>query len=353
MDIDRQHLVGGSSRNRPGALVLNRFPFTGTVYNQSALEWIGNHFDVRASDWSGKDLRDSCETYESVQALFATWGLPPLDPPILERLPNLRIVFHAAGAWETRYTEAAQARGIVFCNTVDLNSEYVARQTCASIILALKGFFSTRESMRSGQPWAEAASLARGCYRASVGLVGFGNIGRKVAEFLKRDGITVHACDPGIAEEAMAEHGVHPAANLENLFAESHVVSLHLPGIRETERIISRRLLERLPHGGTLLNTSRGSVIDEEALLETLRSRPDVTAILDVCASEPADPDSPLLAQSNCFLTPHISGAIGREREHLGDAMVEESLRWLRGEPLQWVGPLACARASNRPISPT
>lgn len=322
---------------KPGALVLNRFPFAGTVYSQSALEMIENHFDVRVKDRSGAELKDGFETYESADVLFGTWGLPPLDPPILERLPNLRIVFHAAGAWETLYTEEAQARGIVFCNTVDLNSEYVARHTSASIILALKGFFTARESLRSGRSWDESASLARGCYGASVGLAGFGRIGRKVAEYLGKEGISVRAFDPGIPKDLMSECGALPAKNLEELFSDCQVVSLHLPGIPETERMISRRLLDRLPHGAALINTSRGSVIDEEALMETLRSRPDVTAILDVCASEPAHPESPLLAQSNCFLTPHISGAIGREREHLGDVMVEEALRWLRGDPLRWV----------------
>lgn len=320
---------------QPAALVLDRFPFPGTVYSEHALSLIDQHFRVIRSGIDGEALLQDPASFAETEVIFGTWGLPTLSPELLRELPQLRAVFHAAGAWEALLTDEAREREILLCNSIDLNSDYVARQCISTINLALKGFFSTREAMRRGVPWDKAAALAEGIYQSTVGLVGLGHIGKNVAQSLAANGIKVLAFDPLLQSGAITEPAV-TSVSIQEIFANCSVVSLHLPGIPKTKKVIDRRLLQSLSPHACLINTARGSVIDESALIEILTARTDLIAILDVCQDEPVKFDHALLQLSNCYLTPHISGAIGREREHLGDCMAEEALRWLRGEPLRY-----------------
>ena len=124
--------------------------------------------------------------------------------------------------------------------------------------------------------------------------------------------------------------------SLEEIFLKSDVVSLHTPWLPETENMINARLLRLLPPGATLINTSRGAVVNEKDLCEVLRERADVTAVLDVTHPEPPAQDSPLYELDNVVLTPHISGSMESEVARMGHWMADELKRCLRGEPLQY-----------------
>jgi phosphoglycerate dehydrogenase-like enzyme len=155
-----------------------------------------------------------------------------------------------------------------------------------------------------------------------------------VAGHLAKHEINILAYDPYATPAAAAALGV-TLVSLQELFAKSHVVSLHTPWLPETEKMINGPLLRSMPEGATLINTSRGAVIDETDLCQVLAERQDITAILDVTHPEPPLPDSPLRTLENVVLTPHIAGSVGGEIARMGYWMNDELDLYLAGKPLQ------------------
>jgi phosphoglycerate dehydrogenase-like enzyme len=151
---------------------------------------------------------------------------------------------------------------------------------------------------------------------------------------LRSHEVNVLAYDPYLTPQTAEDLGVTPC-ELPGLFARSEVVSVHTPWLPETEKLIGAGLLGSMKRGATLINTSRGAVIDEDALCGVLRERSDLTAVLDVTHPEPPSADSPLRYLPNVVLTPHVAGSVGPEVERMGWWMVEEARRYLLGHPLQ------------------
>jgi len=139
--------------------------------------------------------------------------------------------------------------------------------------------------------------------------------------------------DPFAGAATFEALGVARADRLEMLFSQCEVVSLHAPWLKETENLITGDLLRRLPEDGTFINTSRGAIVDEPAMVEVLRERPDLFAVIDVIRDESAYHSSPLTDLDNVFITPHIAGSQGRECHRMGALAAEECRRYLAGEP--------------------
>ena len=172
-----------------------------------------------------------------------------------------------------------------------------------------------------------------GAYATTVGLVSLGAIGRMVAERLRSHDLRVIAYDPFADPDAATALGVE-LVDLETVFAQADVVSIHTPNLPTTRGMINGPLLRLMKEGATLLNTSRGQVIDEPAMVEVLSEREDLDAILDVTAEEPHNSGSPLWDLPNVVLTPHIAGSMDMECRRMGDTMVGELENYLAGEPL-------------------
>lgn len=325
-------MEGAACGRMPPVVVIDKFPFNGTVYTEQALAKLGTCAEVVASGLDATQFLQRIDEFRGVRAILATWGMPALDARLLEALPALQAVFYAAGEHRALYLDAAVKRQITFCSSIGVNSEYVALQTFASTILSLKQALQLRDRLRAGACW-DLQLPAQGIYRKRIGLVAFGRIGRRYAQLLGTLPVDVFAWDPFVSDAELVAAGVQPLG-LDEIFATCDVVSVHLPLSPATEGLIGAPLLEQMKPCSTLINTARGGVIDEGALVRLLARRPDVTAVLDVCVTEPPEPQEPLYKLDNCYLTPHISGAIGSEREHLGDCMVDEAVRWISGQPL-------------------
>lgn len=319
--------------SRPAAVLIDRHPYSGTIYSARAIDQLSQSFHLIDSDLDVSGFMKNLERYREAELILGTWGLPPFSEEQLEQLPQLRAIFHAAGECRHLYTPACRKRGIIFCTSVEINSSYVAHHVYASIVMALKGASPLRDTLRQTREWEEMAP-PRGIYGAKVGLVGLGRIGRLASQHLQALPVTLLAHDSFLPLSEVVSTGCVPAS-LEEVFATCDVISLHLPGGENTEGLVGRDQILSMKYGSVLLNTSRGSVVRQAELVHALRQRPDLTAYLDVCFPEPPDPRDPLYSLNNCYLTPHISGAIGSERQHLGDAMVEEAMRWNEGKPLQ------------------
>ncbi|GAB2608510.1 hydroxyacid dehydrogenase [Pseudactinotalea suaedae] len=272
---------------------------------------------------------------DEIEVLVTGWGGLSLPPAVLEQMPSLKLVLYAAGSVRHLVSDQLWARGIRIVSAADANNEPVADYTYAAIILALKGEHQNEARYRRERGYV-AAHDELGIYGRTVGLVGFGSIARKVASRLQALEARTLVYDPYLSETDALQHGVERVETLADLFESSRVVSVHapwIPGVNDA--MIGRAELESLPHGAVLLNTARGALVDEEALVAVLRARPDLLANLDVTWPEPPADDSPLWEQPNVKLTGHIAGSIGTERTQLGRLVIDELERWLAGQPLQ------------------
>lgn len=304
-----------------------------TVYSPQAREEIARSFSVKAPDIAGSGWRSRAEDLSDVEVLFATWGMPPLDADFLAAAPRLRAVFYAAGSVKGFATPEAESRGIVISCAAEANGIPVAEYSLGVILLSLKGFWVYQRQCPADK-FRQDAAIIRGGYGSTVGLVSLGSIGRRVAGMLRACDVKVLAYDPYLTPEAAADLGVTPC-DLSELFSRSDVVSVHTPWLPATEKLIGEKLVRSMKPGATLVNTSRGAVIDEEALCAVLRERSDLTAVLDVTYPEPPVGDSPLRHLPNVILTPHIAGSTGPEVARMGWWMVEEAKRYLAGGPLR------------------
>jgi phosphoglycerate dehydrogenase-like enzyme len=229
-------------------------------------------------------------------------------------------------------TDAAWDRGILVTSAYAANAIPTAEYALSQILFSLKrGWYHALEIERTGR-YPKRAKVP-GAYRSTVGLVSLGMIGSHVARLLQSFDVQVVAYTS--SEEKAQRLGAERCA-LEALFERSDVVSLHTPWLPETEGMITGAHLGSMKQNATFINTARGAVVREEEMIEVLSRRPDLYAVLDVTYPEPPEPGSPLYTLPNVVLTPHIAGSMDRECERMGRYMVDELVRYLAGEPLQW-----------------
>lgn len=274
------------------------------------------------------------------EVLVTSWGAPRLTAGVLARLPALHTVLYGAGSIRDLVTDACWERGLTVVSAADANNGPVAEYVYAQTVLALKDVHRRSRRIASERALPPLDDVP-GIHGQSVGLVSFGSVARKVAAHLGRLGTRVLAWDPFLDEAVFRAAGAERVAELPDLVARSSVLSVHTPLVPgRTEGLITGGLLRLLPRGATLINTARGAVVDEEAMIRTLTERPDLQAVLDVTAEEPPAPGSALYTLENVLLTGHVAGTVGSERRALGALLVEELARVAAGErPLHAVSP--------------
>lgn len=306
-----------------------------TIYGPAQRKQIDALADVLAEPFTQSEVTAHADELARAEVIFSGWGAPKLDEAFLAAAPNLKLFLYGAGTVRGFVTEAFWESGITLCSARSFNAVPVSEFTLAQILLCLKRAFAFQHEYRQKRCYLRGHERrAPGAYQSTVGLVSLGEIGRRVVDRLRGFDLEILVHDPYAPPALLEELGVE-SVTLEELFRRSHCVSVHTPWLPETEKLIGPDLLRLLPPDGSFINTSRGAVVDEAGLVEVLRERPDLQACLDVTHPEPPPPESPLYELPNVFLTPHIAGAIDRECQRLGQAMVEELGRWQRGEPLQ------------------
>lgn len=304
-----------------------------SAYPPELRDRLGQFVALQANEIPPETWRDHRAILSGAELIFSTWGMPVLNEEFLASTPSLQAVFYAAGTVKSFVTPEAIRRGLIITTAAEANSLPVAEYALAVILLSLKNFWAY-PVQASEAKFTKVGGEPRGVYGATIGLVSLGFVGRRLADLLANHEVRVIAHDPHLAQAEAGRHKV-TLCDLEELFRTSDVVSLHTPWIPETEGLVREEHIRSMKRGGTLINTSRGAVVDEPGLCRALRDRSDLTAILDVTHPEPPLADSPLRTLPNVFLTPHIAGSMGREVCRLGFWMVDEAERWINGQPMQ------------------
>ena len=238
-------------------------------------------------------------------------GGSPLDVEVFAGTPQLRFLLRPYVGYDDIEVDAATERGILVANVPDTFVQEVADHTLALLLAAQRHLPRMDAFVRDGR-WArgeQARATAHPVRRLStmtLGLVGFGGIARLVTQRAQGFGLRILATDPYVSPEAAAEHGVS-LVPLEELLAESDIVSLHVFLNAETRHLIDAERLAMMKPEAILVNTSRGPVVDEAALVEALRAGRLAGAALDVFEQEPLDAASPLIGMENVILLPHYA----------------------------------------------
>ena len=227
-----------------------------------------------------------------------------LSAELLDLAPKLRAIARTGVGYDAIDVAAATARGIPVIITPGTNQESVAEQTFA-LLLALTRSIVVNDILIKSGGWSRA--LVQPIRGKTIGLVGLGRIGRAVATRASAFGMKVIGFDPIVDHESEARLGI-TRLGFDELLASADVVSLHLPLIPATRGIIDRRTLALMRPGSILINTSRGGLVVEADLYESLRAGHLSGAGLDVLNSEPPEPGNPLLTLPNVILSPHLGG---------------------------------------------
>ncbi|KMO72562.1 D-3-phosphoglycerate dehydrogenase [Mycolicibacterium chubuense] len=247
---------------------------------------------------------DDATFYRELPEADVLWHvLRPLSAQDIARGTRLRLVHKLGAGVNTIAVEAATERGIAVANMPGANAPSVAEGTVLLMLAALRRLPALDAATRAGTGWPSDPSLGEtvrdigGC---TVGLVGYGNVATRVERI-------VTAMDAAVVHTSTRDDGTPGWRSLPDLLAESDIVSLHLPLTDATRGLLGREALASMKPDAVLVNTSRGPIVDEDALADALRAGSLAAAGLDVFAVEPVPADNPLLTLDNVVLTPHVT----------------------------------------------
>lgn len=251
----------------------------------------------------------------------------------MDRAPRLKVISRIGVGYDNIDVRAATERGIMVCYTPYGPTLSTAEHAVALIFAAAKTVAFADRDMRAGRWHTQFITLKGMELRDRVlGLVGLGRIASHVAQIMQAVGMHVLAFDPMLTPERSVQLGIRRLDRLEDLLAESDVVSLHAPSTPETRHLINAERLKAMKPGSILINTARGALVDEPALVEALRSGHLAAAGLDVFEREPVEADNPLLKLENVVLTDHIASHTWTGHHRLYEMAIHHLLQALGGE---------------------
>lgn len=278
----------------------------------------------------------SLELLAETDILITGWNCPTVDAAVLDAAPRLSHILHAGGTVKHHVDGACWTRGIQVSTAADANAIPVAEYALAMILLANKRVLQIARTLHTGKTSVEPDELFpdMGNYGKRVGIIGASKIGRHVIRLLRPFELDVVVADPYLSPQDAAALGVQ-LVGLAELVDSSDVVSLHAPSLPSTLNMINAGLVARLRTGSTFINTARGELVDQDALLARLERR-ELFAVLDVTTPWVLPADSGFYTNPNVLLTPHLAGSLGTELERLAATAVAEAYRVSRGEPLRF-----------------
>lgn len=322
-----------TGRSRPRAAITMKPDAAAALLDARSLAALGEVCDLAPPPVLDDFTTDRARaTLAEVEILVTGWGCPPLDEAALAAAPRLRAVVHTAGSVRGHITEACWDRGIEVSSAAAANALPVAEYTVAMILLSGKRTLERARAYRTERRrdnWLATAAEV-GNYGRTVGILSASMIGRRVIELLRPYDLPVLLHDPYVSEAEAAALGVR-SVGLGELFAHSDVVSVHTPLLPATHGLVSRELLTSMRSDAVLINTARGAVIDQDALVDVLR-QDRIRAILDVTVPDSLPPAHPLWECDNVTITPHLAGSQGNEWRRLVDLAVGETGRWAAGD---------------------
>ncbi|MBQ1264651.1 MAG: D-2-hydroxyacid dehydrogenase [Oscillospiraceae bacterium] len=310
----------------------------GGMANPGDLSWdaFSSHGTLRVFEDTVTDEDTIIERIGNAEAVFT--NKTPITERIMQACRQIKYIGILATGYNIVDTDAAKRFGIPVCNVPSYGTDAVAQHTFALLLEICSRVGHHTNEVRSGrwarESWCFWDTPLTELAGKTIGIIGFGRIGRAVAAIAKAFSMRVLA----YSRTPKSADGVE-FVSLDSLFAESDVICLHCPLTEQTQHIICRDSIAKMKDGVIILNTGRGPLICENALADALRSGKVFAAGLDVLAAEPPAKDHPLTALENCFITPHLAWASKDSRIRLLDCAAENLRQYLAGTPTNVVNP--------------
>jgi phosphoglycerate dehydrogenase-like enzyme len=313
---------------------------------------------LKSADWSGVEklagvqvFHDPIGNEDNLAKTLAPFEVialmrerTPFPASLIDRLPNLQLIALTGNRTTTLDIDACTRRGVIISYTTSTPSAATAELAFGLILACARALPQADANMRNGE-WQRGLPMGIPLHGKRLGIVGLGKLGSRVAKFGQAFGMDVVAWSQNLTDEAAEAHGVRRLEKY-NLFGSSDVVSVHLTLSARSRGVIGKTELAQMKTGAILINTARGPLIDEDALLDELR-RGRITAGLDVFNIEPLPTDHALRTLPNVVLTPHLGYVVGDAFEHFYRESVKNVEAFLNGAPINVLNPEAAVSAKS------
>jgi D-3-phosphoglycerate dehydrogenase / 2-oxoglutarate reductase len=263
----------------------------------------------------------------------------PVTDEVMDASPNLRLICCARGGPVNIDAVAATKRGIPIVSAPGRNAEAVADYVLGVMIILARNLSFANLFLR------EKRKFDRSSYESffgqelggkTLGLIGYGNVGTRVAKRALAFGMSILVCDPFVPKSKIEAPGVK-AVDMDTLISSVDFVSLHARESEENDNMFGKKQFAMMKKGAFFINSARGSLLDEDALLEALISKKIAGAAMDVMKKEPVSPDNPLVSMDNVFITPHIAGASRQVPLRGAEIVAAQIINYIGGQKLDGV----------------
>jgi D-3-phosphoglycerate dehydrogenase / 2-oxoglutarate reductase len=292
---------------------------------EAGVELLKARFDVDVEVDGGGQLEDRIADYDAIVIRSGT----RITADLIERAERLKVIGRAGVGVDNVDVEAATRRGIVVANAPESTVVSAAEHAIGLLAALARHIPQAHAALKQGR-WERSAHGGIELEGKTLGVLGFGRIGQQVARRAIGLGMRVVAYDPFVSKDRFRELGAERVETVDELLAASEFLTLHLPLTSETTGMLDAKAIARMPDGARLVNAARGELVDEEALLEALRSGKLAGAALDVFSAEPYS--GPLLELDNVVVTPHLAASTEEAQDRAGVIVAEQVAAALEGE---------------------
>lgn len=302
------------------------------VLNQKAYDYFASLGEVSVND-GGTDKESIIKTIEGATIAVTSWGNEAIDEEVLSHCPDLKFVAHAAGSVKPIVSDALWDKGVRVLSSACPLGEGVAETALGFTLSASKNFYALNTSVKNGG-WEQGKENITELFDIKIGVIGGGWAGKHYIKLLQNFYVDVLLYDPFISAEAAKALGAEKV-ELETLLKEADIVSIHAPSIPSTYHMINADSLKLMKKDAVLINTARGTIVDEAALYEHMKNGGLKYACIDVFDPEPPAKDNPLLTLDNVIVTPHLAGLARNGLKRIGTFVCEELTHFLNGETVR------------------
>ena len=292
------------------------------VFKKEHLDAMAKFGQVIANnEWEGPDEAAAANLIDGADIAVTSWNCPKMTGKLLEKAPGLKLILHAAGSVKGIAGDELWEKGIRISNAAAALGKGVAETALGFTISSLKNFWNLANVTRYGG-WNSQNDTVREIYDVTIGVIGAGFAGRHFIKLLQNFDVDILLYDPTLDEGECMKLGA-VKTDLDSLMAKSDVVSIHAPSISATHHMINASNLRLMKNRAVLINTARGTVVDEKALIEELKLG-RISACIDVTDPEPPSESNELRNLPNVILTPHIAGSVTNGKKRIGDLIISE-----------------------------
>jgi D-3-phosphoglycerate dehydrogenase len=295
---------------------------------------LADRIDITVFNAPFADAAAAIEALKDFEIVCAMRERTPFPAEVLSALPKLKLLLTSGGRNASFDLAAAKAQGIVVCGTGAVGNPTAGLAIGLMLELTRKiGFENAR--MKAGESWQ--VTLGEDIEGKTLGILGLGKLGSHVGSIARAMGMKTIAWSTNLTAEAAEKAGATYVTK-EELFAKADIITIHLVLSARSRGLVSREDLSRMKPTAYLINTARGPIVDEAALLEILQARKIAGAGLDTFSHEPLPTDHPLRKLDNVVLTPHLGYVTAENYRRYYKEMIEDIQAWLKGEPVRVVG---------------